>query len=112
MTSVISNAPLKTKESYRGIQAKKLGIPIVSLEYIEKCYCRYNESLPCDINDFIVLSEKEKFEKGTIKCASGKEVDPPVLLHLDDALRMVKMGKDSVDWDEKEYVLVKHSSEV
>ena len=112
MGCLISSAPLLTKESYRGSQAKKLGIPIVSLEYVEKCALNHQLSQPCNINDYIVLSEKEKFEKGSIKHASSKVIAEPVLLLPADVLRLVKEGVECVDWNEKEYVLVKHSSEV
>ena len=60
---ILSNNLTHTKDSYRGITAKKLGIPIVDLSYLNNCI---NEKSLLELDKYLVLSDTEKLEFGTI----------------------------------------------
>jgi hypothetical protein len=59
----VSNNPTHTKDTYRGSTAKKLGIPIVDVSFLNDCIAK--DTL-LELDRYLFLSDTEKLESGKI----------------------------------------------
>lgn len=63
VTFIASNNPLRTKDSFRGATARKLGIPILDIAYLNDCV---NIGKLLNTKKYLILSDTEKLEIGKI----------------------------------------------
>ncbi|KAL5250110.1 hypothetical protein ACHWQZ_G015989 [Mnemiopsis leidyi] len=96
---------LNKKSTYRGTTAKKLGIPVVDVSFLDSCI---RESCLLEVDKFLVLSQEESFETGKIVLNQQNEtVHVPDVPEFSD---LVAKGTEDMQIDHTKFRCVKHST--